>query len=116
MIVVEEDLWGQEVRMDNNVQREITCTDIPAKEPTDIASNQLEPHKARMTAVKKDINETSAKISQIRSIVRQKRDRQTDLLLSQTPTSEKLRWNELPISHPKKRVRIGSVFSGIGAV
>lgn len=116
MIVVEQDLWGKEVQMEDDVQSEITCTDIPAKESTDITANQLEPHNARMTAVKKDINETSEKISQIRSIVRQKRDRQTDLLLSQTPTSKKPRWNELPISHPEKTVRIGSVFSGIGAV
>ena len=61
MIVVEQDLWGKEVQMEDDVQSEITCTDIPAKESTDITANQLEPHNARMTAVKKDINETSEK-------------------------------------------------------
>ena len=116
MIVVEQNLWEQESETIDDVAADTLCAHHITNESTSSPVNQLEPHRTKMTAVDKDINETSEKITQIRSIVRQKQDKQKELLLTQTPISVKDKWNEQPISHPDRTVRIGSVFSGIGAV
>ena len=69
-----------------------------------------------MTTVNKEINEVSDKIKHVRKIVSKRKEKVEDKVLIPTPISEDSLWREFPISFPNKTVRIGSVFSGIGAV
>ena len=69
-----------------------------------------------MATVDKDINEVSDKITHVRKIVRKRKEIIEDKVLVPTPLSEEGSWQEFPNSFPDKTVRIGSVFSGIGAV
>lgn len=69
-----------------------------------------------MATVNKYINETSEKITHVRKLVRKRKEKIEGKEIAQTPLSEETSWRELPISYPNRTIRIGSVFSGIGAV
>ena len=70
-----------------------------------------------MSTVVKDINESSEKIDEVKRIVK---DRALALeykkQIPQTPISEGPSWKDLQFSQPRNIVRIGTVFSGIGAI
>lgn len=70
-----------------------------------------------MASVKKDIKEESEKIKAVRKIVKTKAASIDDeKIITPTPLSEGPSWKDLEFSHPEKCVRIGTVFSGIGAI
>lgn len=68
-----------------------------------------------MAKVEKDIKEESAKISKVKRIVKEKaKDLSKDEPV-ESPLSDSS-WVDLAFSHPEKIVRIGTLFSGIGAI
>ena len=69
-----------------------------------------------MATVKKDITEVSDKIIKVKKIVKKRAERLKEKELLQTPVSEGVSWKDLKFSHPERTVRIGTVFSGIGAI
>ena len=69
-----------------------------------------------MATVKKDITEISDKIIKVKKIVRKRVEQLKEKELLQTPISEGISWKDLNFSHPERTVRIGTVFSGIGAI
>ena len=69
-----------------------------------------------MATVKKDITEVSEKITEVKKIVKKRAEQLKEKELLQTPISEGVSWKDLKFSHPERTVRIGTVFSGIGAV
>ena len=70
-----------------------------------------------MATVKKDINESSEKIDKVKRIIK---DRALALeykkQIPQTPITDSELWKDLAFSQPENTVRIGTVFSGIGAI
>ena len=69
-----------------------------------------------MATVEKDIKEESAKIKAVRRIVRKRADNLDDKEILPTPISDGPNWKDLVFSHPERCVRIGTLFSGIGAI
>lgn len=69
-----------------------------------------------MTSVEKYIKEESAKIKAVKSIVRKRAAKLENVELKETPLSDGPLWNKLKFSHPERCVRIGTMFSGIGAI
>ena len=69
-----------------------------------------------MNKVDKDINEESDKISHVRKIVKKKATEVEGKELDPTPLSTNTDWREMSFSCPNKTVRIGTLFSGIGAI
>lgn len=69
------------------------------------------------TKTTKDIQEDNEKIKRVREIVQQKGDAIEGLELVETPLDSHGRdWRVLPFSHPENTIRVGTVFSGIGAI
>ena len=70
-----------------------------------------------MASVEKDIHESSEKIDKVKRIVL---DRALALeykkQIPQTPISDGISWKDKHFTYPEKTVRIGTVFSGIGAI
>ena len=69
-----------------------------------------------MTTVKKDILENSDKITQVKKIIKEKADKTEYRKLEQSPISSKPNWRTMQFSHPEREIRIGTLFSGIGAI
>ena len=69
-----------------------------------------------MATVKKDITEVSDKITKVKKIVKKRAEQLKEKELLQTPISEGISWRDLNFSHPERTIRIGTVFSGIGAI
>ena len=69
-----------------------------------------------MATVKKDIEEVSEKITTVKRIVKKRVEKLQDKRLQETPLSESTSWKDLEFSHPERTVRIGTLFSGIGAI
>ena len=69
-----------------------------------------------MATVKKDITEVSDKIIKVKKIVRKRVEQLKEKELLQTPISEGISWKDLNFSHLERTIRIGTVFSGIGAI
>lgn len=69
-----------------------------------------------MATVEKDIKEESAKIKAVKRIVRKRADKLDNKEILQTPISDGPNWKDLKFSHPERCVRIGTLFSGIGAI
>ena len=69
-----------------------------------------------MTSVEKYIKEESAKIKAVKNIVRKRAAKLENVELKETPLSDGPLWNKLKFSHPERCVRIGTMFSGIGAI
>ena len=68
-----------------------------------------------MATVDKDINEQSKKIEKVKRIVRKRAENLEEKDLKQTELSDGPLWKEMEFSHPERFVRIGTLFSGIGA-
>lgn len=70
-----------------------------------------------MATVEKDITESSEKIDEVKRIVQERAlALEYKKQIPQTPISEGESWKELAFLHPENTVRIGTVFSGIGAI
>lgn len=69
-----------------------------------------------MATVAKDIKETNDHILAVRKIVHRKAETLEETNLLQTPISDDTDWRMLDFSSPQNCVRIGTVFSGIGAI
>ena len=70
-----------------------------------------------MATVEQYITENNKRISHIKSLVKEKAE---ELVLipetQESPISEGISWKDLDFSHPERTVRIGTMFSGIGAI
>lgn len=70
-----------------------------------------------MATVKKDINESSEKIDKVKRIVLNRAlELEYQKQIPQTPLSDGELWKTLEFSCPQNTIRIGTVFSGIGAI
>jgi len=69
-----------------------------------------------MATVKKDIEETNKKIAHVKRIVKQYAEQIDDTYLEQDPIATGTNWKDLEFSHPERTIRIGTLFSGIGAI
>ena len=69
-----------------------------------------------MATVEKDIREKSAKISKAKKEIKKKAESLSDRIVVPTELSDGTSWKDLDFSHPERTVRIGTVFSGIGAI
>lgn len=69
-----------------------------------------------MVSVKKDIEEVSDKINKVKKLVRKRVASLEYKDIPETPLSEEVLWKDLSFSHPERIVRLGTLFSGIGAI
>lgn len=69
-----------------------------------------------MATVDKDINETSDKITNVKRLVKKRVEELEYKEIKETPISEDICWKDLEFSHPEYTVRLGTLFSGIGAI
>ena len=69
-----------------------------------------------MATVKKDINEVSDKITKVKSIVKKRIDELEYKEIVQTPLSDGACWKDMLFSNMENTVRLGTLFSGIGAI
>ena len=69
--------------------------------------------KKQMTAVEKSIYEKSDKIAAVRKIVSERKVDETDIIPEDLSEDN---WKDLSFSFPNRTVRLGTVFSGIGAI
>ena len=69
-----------------------------------------------MTTVTNDINEESEKIIKVKKLVKKRVEKLDSKILIPTPLSKGELWKKLEFSHPEYKVRIGTLFSGIGAI
>lgn len=69
-----------------------------------------------MATIVNEINETNKKISQVKKIIKKKADSLIDHVLLQTPISKGKNWKQIDFSKPQRTIRIGTMFSGIGAI
>lgn len=69
-----------------------------------------------MATVKKDINEVSDKITRVKRIVKKRIDELEYKEIEQTALAESVSWKDIQLSSPENTVRLGTLFSGIGAI
>ena len=69
-----------------------------------------------MATVEKHIKEESDKIKAVKKIVKRKALELDDSILTPAPLSTGMSWRDLSFSYPERTVRIGTMFSGIGAI
>lgn len=69
-----------------------------------------------MATVKKDINEVSDKITKVKRIVKKRIDELEYKEIEQTPLADGVCWRDIQLSNPESTVRLGTLFSGIGAI
>ena len=69
-----------------------------------------------MATVKKDIEEVSDKIDKVKKLVRKRVASLENKDIPETPISEGTPWKDLSFSYPERIVRLGTLFSGIGAI
>lgn len=69
-----------------------------------------------MATVKKDIEEKNKKITRVRNLIKKKAEKLDQRTLKESPISTGTNWRDLEFSHPERTVRIGTMFSGIGAI
>ena len=69
-----------------------------------------------MATVEKDINETTDRIVKIKKLIKKKSETIEHKELIQTEISEGVSWKDLDFAYPQRTIRIGTVFSGIGAI
>ena len=72
--------------------------------------------KEDMATVEKDIKEESEKITKVKKLVKKRAEELEDKAPEQTPISDGPSWKDLVFQYPQRTVRIGTVFSGIGAI
>ena len=68
-----------------------------------------------MATVTKDIQEESEKITKVKRIIKKRTENLEKKDIQPTSLAKCTSWKELPFSHPENTIRIGTVFSGIGA-
>jgi DNA (cytosine-5)-methyltransferase 1 len=69
-----------------------------------------------MATVYKDINETNKKNARVKKIIKKRVENLDEKEIPQTPLSDGISWKELTFSKPDRKIRIGTLFSGIGAI
>ena len=69
-----------------------------------------------MSTVKKDIEEVSEKINKVKKLVRKRVASLEYKDIPETPLSQGTPWKDLSFSHPERIIRLGTLFSGIGAI
>jgi len=69
-----------------------------------------------MATVKKDIEEKTKKIIRVKTIIKKKAETLNQRILEESPISQGTNWRDLEFSHPERTIRIGTMFSGIGAI
>ena len=69
-----------------------------------------------MATVEKDINEVSQKITKVKRLVKKRVEELEYKDLEETPIAEDVCWKDIEFSHPENTVRLGTLFSGIGAI
>ena len=69
-----------------------------------------------MATVEKDINETSDKIAKVKAIVKKRAKAITSIEYKEGEISNGPHWKELSFTYPERTVRLGTLFSGIGAI
>ncbi len=69
-----------------------------------------------MATVKKDIEEVSDKINNVKKLVRKRVASLEFKDIPETPLSEGALWKDISFSHPERTIRLGTLFSGIGAI
>lgn len=69
-----------------------------------------------MATVRKDITESTEKIDAIKQIVKDKASQIDAVDKQYAPISKGKSWKELKFSHPERVIRLGTMFSGIGAI
>lgn len=69
-----------------------------------------------MATVEKDIKETSDKIEEVKDIVMKRAKAVKSIQYQEEALSDGTPWKELAFSHPERTVRLGTLFSGIGAI
>lgn len=69
-----------------------------------------------MATVSKDITESNAKIDAVKRIVIDKASKIENVERDWSPLSKGRSWKNLQFSHPERTIRLGTVFSGIGAI
>ena len=69
-----------------------------------------------MATVEKDINEVSDKIVKVKRLVKKRVEKLEYKDIPETPIAEERGWKDLQFSHQENTVRLGTVFSGIGAI
>lgn len=69
-----------------------------------------------MATVEKDIKETSNKISKVKRLVKKRVENLEYKEIEETPIDNEKIWKNMDFSHPENTVRLGTVFSGIGAI
>ena len=69
-----------------------------------------------MATVDKDINEISDKIIKVKRLVKKRVEKLEYKDIPETPIAKEVGWKDLQFSHPENTVRLGTVFSGIGAI
>lgn len=69
-----------------------------------------------MATVEKDINEVSDKITMVKHIVKKRVEKLECKNIEETPLDDSACWKDLDFSHPENTVRLGTLFSGIGAI
>ncbi len=69
-----------------------------------------------MATVEKDINETSDKIAEVKAIVKKRAKAITSIEYKEGDISNGPHWKELSFTYPERTIRLGTLFSGIGAI
>ncbi len=69
-----------------------------------------------MATVEKDINETSDKIAKVKAIVKKRAKAITSIEYKEGEISNGPHWKELSFTYPERTIRLGTLFSGIGAI
>lgn len=69
-----------------------------------------------MATVEKDITETSDKIAKVKAIVKKRAKAIKSIEYKEGEISNGKHWKELSFAYPKQTVRLGTLFSGIGAI
>lgn len=69
-----------------------------------------------MATVEKHIKEETDKIKAVKKIVKKKAAELDDSILTPAPLDEDTLWKDLEFAFPERNIRIGTMFSGIGAI
>ncbi len=69
-----------------------------------------------MATVEKDINETNDKIAEVKAIVTKRAKAIKSIGYKEGDFSSGAHWKELPFACPERTIRLGTIFSGIGAI
>ena len=69
-----------------------------------------------MATVEKDITETSDKIAKVKAIVKKRAKAIKSIGYKEGEISNGKHWKELSFAYPERTIRLGTLFSGIGAI